>query len=149
MPVTIPSRAAISCNTIAENTEKATAHNNDKPYSAPALLAIKTVPGPMKAAVTRIAGPKSVFLEFPTSGLFQRMIDARMSHFDFDWNPDFLPKFSKLPQSNIFDIQHSRPHFRLNRFMGSASTARRSADPVANQLPSAIQVKPRIQILII
>ena len=59
-PLTIPKRAAISCKTIVASTENATAHNNKNPNSLPALLAIITVPGPMNAAVTKMAGPNEI-----------------------------------------------------------------------------------------
>lgn len=63
-PVTTPTRAAISCSTMVAKTEKAIAQSKTKPKSLPARLAVTTVPGPIKAAVTKIAGPNSRFFFF-------------------------------------------------------------------------------------
>jgi len=57
LPVTRPSLAAISCNTSVASTENSSVHIRAKPYCAPALLAVITVPGPIKAAITINPGP--------------------------------------------------------------------------------------------
>ena len=55
-----PSRAAISCRTRVASTENATAHSSANPKRAPATLAVVSVPGPMKAAVTSRPGPNPI-----------------------------------------------------------------------------------------
>lgn len=55
--VTNPSRADISCSTIAANMAKKIAHNKAKENIFPARRQTVTVPGPINAAVTSIPGP--------------------------------------------------------------------------------------------
>ena len=52
-----PSLAAISCKTMVAITESNIAHNKLNPKLTPAMVHIVTVPGPIKAAATKVPGP--------------------------------------------------------------------------------------------
>jgi hypothetical protein len=53
-----PKRAAISWSIPVATKENKRAHRSTKPKFAPATLAVAMLPGPIKAAVTNIPGPK-------------------------------------------------------------------------------------------
>ena len=57
----IPNLAAISCKTMVAIIESNIAHNKLKPKFTPANVQRVTVPGPIKAAATRVPGP--IFLK--------------------------------------------------------------------------------------
>jgi hypothetical protein len=57
LPVTIPNLADISWSPKVAKIEKTIAQRSEYPKLVPAIVHIVTVPGPMNAAVTRVAGP--------------------------------------------------------------------------------------------
>ena len=57
VPLTIPIRAASDCKMTVPKHAKRIAQSKPHPRSAPALLAVTTVPGPMNAAVISKPGP--------------------------------------------------------------------------------------------
>ena len=58
----MPNLAAISCNTMVAIIESSIAHNKLKPKLTPANVQSVTVPGPIKAAATKVPGP--IFLKY-------------------------------------------------------------------------------------
>ena len=53
----IPVLAAISCKTMVAKIESTIAQSNVDPKRAPAIVHSVTVPGPIKAAATKVPGP--------------------------------------------------------------------------------------------
>jgi hypothetical protein len=57
MPPTTPNLADISCSNTVAAMENNIAQSKVYPYEAPAMVAVVTVPGPIKAAATMAPGP--------------------------------------------------------------------------------------------